>query len=663
MAARRPVGSVTLSACHPLVPVLGLSPPLALLAAAILIHKWRGFAGIRGIAVGAACGLAAIMALALPAIEVRLAADMVRSERVWVQEMGFRILGLDAVKAELLRASSSVSSGSARESIALLTGRGPLPWNEARELYYQATGVAFDSEPVSQWHRRSGLVFDANRGGDRVGSLAEGVRLAESRIDGSVDPRSEVAYLEWTLVFHNSSGVQQEARAEMALPRGGVVSRATLWIHGTEREATFGERGQVRQAYESVVRARRDPLLVTTVGQDRVQVQCFPIEPGGDMKIRVGITAPVVPEEMSDAGFVVLPHLLARNFDAAERSSVWVESNAPLVPTGGHWETSVRDDAVHVIHGALRNDERVAVRMLGLTWGKTWAPEEAAKGPVVEQSFVERPIAPPERAVVVVDGSESMRAMRDEIGQALATIPGSIETRVIVATRTGVKDWSAAKSWTGGVDAAPALEKALRILSGAQRGAVVWIAGEQDVRMGGTERIRQRLERDGGRVQLAVLACAGRNAVIRDLDGLRSVQPVVRLGSVSEDLRRFFARWRGGASERIAQRQVTQAAAKDAERGSAHIVRLWAADEVSARTGHHRADAVALAVEHQIVTPLSGAVVLETAAQYSQHGLQPASGSAVPTMPEPETWALLAVGLGVLAIFLWRRRYSTGAHR
>jgi hypothetical protein len=497
-------------------------------------------------------------------------------------------------------------------------------------------------------------------GNGRLISRAQEVRLAASRIDGSVDAQSAVAYFEWTLVFHNSGSAQQEARAEIALPRGGVVSRATLWIHGSEREATFGERAHVTQAYESVVRTRHDPLLVTTSGKDRVQVQCFPIQPGGDMKIRIGITAPVVPEELSDRGFVVLPQFLAKNFDAAERSSVWVESKAPLGPTGGHLETTVRDDGVRMIQGLYRNDERVVVHVNELAWEKTWAPDDAARERVVEQSFVEREIAPPERAVVVVDGSESMRGMRDDIGRALSAIPRNIETRVIVATRTGREDWSAGKSWEGGVDAVPALEEALRFLNVARRGEVLWIAGEQAVRISGTETIRQRLERDGGRVHLVAFACGGWNEVIRDLDGVRNVETVARLGSVSEDLRRFFLRWRGGERERIVRRQVTQPA-KDVARGSAHLVRLWAADEVAGMPGNKPAGAVALAVEHQIVTPLSGAVVLETAAQYARNGLQPASGAKVPTMPEPETWGLLAVGLGVLATFLWRRRYGTEA--
>ena len=56
------------------------------------------------------------------------------------------------------------------------------------------------------------------------------------------------------------------------------------------------------------------------------------------------------------------------------------------------------------------------------------------------------------------------------------------------------------------------------------------------------------------------------------------------------------------------------------------------------------------------MTPLSGAVVLETSAQYQQAGLEPVEPGSVPTIPEPETWAMLAVALAMLGVHRYRRR-------
>jgi hypothetical protein len=212
---------------------------------------------------------------------------------------------------------------------------------------------------------------------------------------------------------------------------------------------------------------------------------------------------------------------------------------------------------------------------------------------------------------------------------------------------------ASATDWRGGVDAVPALEEGLH-------GAVLWIAGEQPVKIAGTERIRQMLERERGQAKLSVLASDSFNVVLRDLEGLPGVEMVPRFGSVPEDLRRWIARWRAPEQRRVVERRILPAdeLPKGAERGSPHIVRLWAAGEAAALANRQRGDAVRLAVVHQIVTPLSGAVVLESAAQYAQSALQPGSSSSVPTMPEPETWGLMAVAFLVFLWLGWRRRYA-----
>ena len=95
--------------------------------------------------------------------------------------------------------------------------------------------------------------FDRDQGGDVVASTLKGLSLFSSKIDGSVDANGAVGYMQWTLVFRNESPVQREARAEVQLPPGAVVSRLTLWVNGEPREAAFAGKGKVRQAYQQVV--------------------------------------------------------------------------------------------------------------------------------------------------------------------------------------------------------------------------------------------------------------------------------------------------------------------------------------------------------------------------------------------------------------------------
>jgi hypothetical protein len=208
------------------------------------------------------------------------------------------------------------------------------------------------------------------------------------------------------------------------------------------------------------------------------------------------------------------------------------------------------------------------------------------------------------------------------------------------------------------VDAAPALEQALD--DGGS--AVVWIAGTQAVKMAGMERVRQALERAQGEIRLSVLATGGENVLLRELNGLPDVQSVPRAGSIGEDLRRFFVNWQPGAREYIIERRAVPAGdvPGDALRGSSHVVRLWAAEEAGRIAESDRARAVALATGHQIVTPWTGAVVLENAAQYRQNELDPAKSGSTPAItPEPGTWAMIAIGVSGLAI--WRARSTRRA--
>ena len=65
------------------------------------------------------------------------------------------------------------------------------------------------------------------------------------------------------------------------------------------------------------------------------------------------------------------------------------------------------------------------------------------------------------------------------------------------------------------------------------------------------------------------------------------------------------------------------------------------------------------AAQHQLVTPYSGAVVLETQAQYDRAGLKPVDGSTTPQIPTsgaPEPSRMLLLMIGILSLMGRRRR-------
>src|SRR4030095_4408520 len=108
------------------------------------------------------------------------------------------------------------------------------------------TGKTFSSVPPPQRHFTRGgwqgldeFTWDNEHGGEAVGGRVSGLSVAQSRMDGLVDADAGWAYTEWILEFKNVATVDREARAQIKLPQGGVVSRLTLWVNGEEREAAF----------------------------------------------------------------------------------------------------------------------------------------------------------------------------------------------------------------------------------------------------------------------------------------------------------------------------------------------------------------------------------------------------------------------------------------
>ena len=275
-----------------LIFVIGILPmaPIFSLLSGILMRRQLKRIAPSSFAVKTAC-LVAGLALAftvvalveLPITLTRMGLQMAASESPDERARGLRWLRTWGNRDYLLRACYE-RTGEATDLVGhLFSLRDPVTPEEARQIYYRVTGETFNTSLPpkrlkGQWQPQDTFDFDPDQGGTVIAGKVKGLSLAASRIDGSVDSDAGLAYIEWTLSFKNSSATQREARAQVQLPPGGVVSRLTLWVNGEEREAAFAGRTQTRQAYQTVVRVeRRDPVLVTTSGRDRILVQCFPV--------------------------------------------------------------------------------------------------------------------------------------------------------------------------------------------------------------------------------------------------------------------------------------------------------------------------------------------------------------------------------------------------
>lgn len=703
--------------------LLPMGPLFALVAAifcrcrlASFLGKSRRTAGAQ--LLGFAAAIAFLGVLEFPNIAARIGLELADSQDPAVQTKGVRLLRSVGSEATMIRACYERPRKFTNLAAFLISPENPVRQQEARIIFFRVTGKPFNSvtpprlyHSAGRWNALDGLAwdFDEGLGGATVAGRVRGLDLAGSRLDGRIHGQAGLAYLEWTFEFVNYSSRQREARAQILLPPAGVVSRLTLWVNGEEREAAFAGRAQTRAAYQEVaVRQRRDPVLVTASGPNRILMQCFPIPPdGGAMKVRLGITAPLA---MSDPrnGRIPLPKIIERNFRLPPglEHALWVESGSKLSSPLENLKPSVireksaneeTSNEISTLRGQLANvdllsnraalrvrlpEASVRVRTAGLNPnGSQNAAKTGNKAAIILQELAAESPMDIDRLAIVIDGSGGMSPFYPEIARSLAQLPPSIELFLIHASNEQTadknarnsadkpisKDAAAAKvhglQAVGGQDNLDGLVRAWDIAFAGKNSAVLWIHGPQPVDLSSDAALQQRLERSPAHPQLfAMQTAAGPNRLLEQL-AADAVQSLPRWNSLENDLTDWFRQLSAKTGPwRFQRRAVSPDAVPDLDKVpkvTDHVRRLYAADQIEtfASTGD-RKKAVQMAGQHQLVTSVSGAVVLETKEQFDRAGLSPVDPAEVPVIPEPTSWLLLCLGLclGMLRHFRPRHR-------
>ena len=690
--------------------LLGLAPITALLSTLVLWRRlgkvWRREhpAQLRPPRHGLAAVLGGVLVLTLAGLPHNLgvvAVTMINDEDVERQRWGIDLLReleenalveIPAPSGPTMR-PDPVSMVINLADFVPLGRRLRLSSSSDPELYYRVTGERWQTRDSRRrggprWGFGNGVDDRPGEGDALADGEKEGLSLVFSHFDGSVDAEATTAYTEWTMVLQNDAGWQQEALMHVQLPPGAVVSRLTLWIDGEPQEAAFGGRGQVRRAYRSVVRERRDLVVVTTAGPDRVQLRAFPVPPnGGTMKLRLGITQPLRLGADQRRAWLHLPQITETDAAPAEglEHDLLFESFQPL--RSNLDVLTSNEGAVYRLSGRIPHEalaKAPPVRLDRIARVK----EVFARGLLTEApgffrgTFEERRAGAPSHLIIVLDTSAAMAPHKDQILEALhkglAGGPAKVEEVSLVVNSDAGAQWIARREpredlvarfgaigkrldFEGGRDNGAPLRQAYAAAAEAGAGnAVLWVHGPQRLRLGegDVHPIGSTVERlqAGAPPLYEIQLGGGLDVLVEDLDPSGVLRAVPRTTpDAAQDLVGFLTRW--DARWWLAIEHVDGEPPAMHKETSRHLARLWAAGQVDhlIRTGARDA-AKALAVRYQLVTPVSGAVVLERAEQYEEHGLRQADPSTVPSIPEPEEWALLAVALAVLVTGAWRRR-------
>jgi hypothetical protein len=658
-----------------------------------LLTDWIDHSG-RRVAAGVMVGLVALVAVDVPATATYLAVGWWQGDAASQQRAAttMRLIG----DRDILFRLGSGDTGRAPGILSFIAsswqsggfGAPQASSTAARELYYRVTGTPFnavDPAIVAAAARRNGMFdWDEDQGGTSVGGRINDLALTGSRIDGSISSADSLAYFEWTGTVTNRGDRQREARLTLALPEGAVASRATLWVNGEPREASIGGRAETRAAYAAVVQRSRDPLLVTTDGAGRLLVQAFPIEPNAAMQFRIGISAPLAIARDGSRS-VSLPAIVERNFNIAadQPHNVWVEGDTPIATTAALRPSILEGKAgvTGMITEADYARARPQLRITSITGPSLRSGTIVAAGKqpaiIVTQRIERVAVTRPGALAIVVDGSVGNKGAADALAATLDTLPRGLPVSLRIAAEQPVTvalaPWSSAQrdlvqktlsaaTFSGGQDNFPAVSDAVAETSGANA-TLLWIHGPQPVRFDrSSARLDQMLERSTALPRLVrYQATAGAAITEQGQPWFETARFVSPTADPARDLR--------GVLEDIAQSGTAWQVTRTAEApgtaipGSIHIARLWAAGEATRVLNGKEAPrkaAILLARQANVVTPISGAVVLETDANYKENGLAVPDPDAVPTIPEPHEWALLAIIAGLL-VWLWRRHRSFGS--
>jgi hypothetical protein len=388
------------------------------------------------------------------------------------------------------------------------------------------------------------------------------------------------------------------------------------------------------------------------------------------MKVRLGITAP-----LDASGRLWMPEIVERNFSMPEKvpQAVWVQSRQRFessakgaVETGANGEQTWQSDmSPRSMAGAFFQWKGEADRV--------WCEDvlaDGAEGKYVLANWQAASSRPVGTLAVVIDGSASLKPFAPAIIESLRALRTRASLSAWITTDFEAKPIDldhldselSADAFAGGRDAVPALRAALSAArSGANGGAVVWLRGPQPAELGDVSALDQVLHFALHQVPVYSIQLApGAHRLAEKLYRHVDLRSAPRLVDPAVDLPAALGALQAGSSQPVPifsrQTEPPGSGVKVSDQLARFAVYC---ETLSTYCKELKVppQQVATAARHQVVTPVTGAVVLETRDQYAQNGLDqvdPASAPKVPIIPEPGT-ALLVIAAAAMGLRRRRR--------
>lgn len=458
--------------------------------------------------------------------------------------------------------------------------------------------------------------------GEDVGPIVSGLSLTESFLRSEVSKSGALVKTVWSFNFANTSNREQEARMELLTPPHAVVSGVWIWMHGTKVRADIEPRAVARSKYTQVVVVqRKDPVLVTTTGPNKLLAQCYPVPPGRIMEIELELAYPMQFED--NQSYLPLPIIAARNFSVSQHR----------IQTPGCGSQTVPDEQ-------LRLDSRRKYSVNHLP-AKLVSPTDK-----LEFTTTKRPAL--SSLFVVVDGGKPMAKVAMDIVRGFEHANPTMPINIAIASDEDCRVWPIDNAndtadwrksiaclkdctYVGGPDNLPSLVRASMLASSKPNSGVFWIHGPQPYLFGAAppDQIANFFAelKDSGVTISEYEAVPGPNKIVQSMeDPLRVSKPlqvdsVMRSGNVSADVTRHL-NYLSGRTEQVQPRfsQVAPASngqgayrTPDVTAEESHLLRSLCARTQVQRlisTGDTE-KATQVACHHEIVSPVTGAVKID----------------------------------------------------
>ncbi|MBS1956459.1 MAG: hypothetical protein JST89_19890 [Cyanobacteria bacterium SZAS-4] len=356
---------------------------------------------------------------------VRLAEVKASSKAPLERKLGLaQLRALDPERELLMECSDQKAAG--------LAGLfNPLKSSTQHELYFALTGRPYSFKDISNTDLSS--MPDDYLSRHVVGERIDGLGMSRSYLSGVVHANTLSSTLEWTYVFKNDSKVvRQEARAEIGLPPGAVITGLKLWKQGEPIEAKFAASGKAEGASGFSIVGHDSPAIVTDLGHGRALLHCYPVEQSEEVKLQLTMVVPLKAEG-DKAASLSLPKFIATNFNLNGDHLLKLRSNNVLTSTVKNLKAGASFGGQKALSGTL-TPEQLENSSLLLTAER---PTKAAPVAVLDKIAIKleqqdikakelkakknaAKNKPQEQVVVMIDGSKGMQSQFDNLRKVIA---------------------------------------------------------------------------------------------------------------------------------------------------------------------------------------------------------------------------------------------------